>query len=179
MQCQGSDVSGLVRAPRRFYAHAAACCVALAAFAGAASATELEYAVGADLSFLRSAEQAGVVFKDGGQAKPGLQIFKDHGYNWIRLRLFHTPDQLPNNQEYTTALAKQAKDMGFRFLLDIHYSDTWADPQKQFVPKAWAKLSHEELVEAVFNRTQEDVAALCAAAQPPTWCRWAMKSSTA
>ena len=50
-----------------------------------------EYAIGADLSFLDQAEKNGVVFKDDGQAKPGLQIFKDHGYNWIRLRLFHTP----------------------------------------------------------------------------------------
>ena len=46
-----------------------------------------DYAVGADLSFLKQAEDRGTVFKDNNQPKPGLQIFKDHGYNWIRLRL--------------------------------------------------------------------------------------------
>jgi len=50
-----------------------------------------DYAIGADLSFLKQAEERGVVFKDNGQGKPGLQIFKEHGYNWIRLRLFPLP----------------------------------------------------------------------------------------
>ena len=94
-----------------------------------------EYAVGADLSFLKQAEDHGKVFKDMGVAKPGLEFFKDHGYNWIRLRLFHTPTDLPNNLEYTIALAKDAKKLGYHFLLDYHYSDTWADPGKQFLPK--------------------------------------------
>ena len=86
-----------------------------------------EYAIGADLSFLKSAEDKGHVFKENNEAKPGLKIFRDHGYNWIRLRLFHTPTDLPNNLEYTIALAKSAKNIGMKFLLDYHYSDTWAD----------------------------------------------------
>lgn len=118
-----------------------------------------DYAIGADLSFLKQAEDRGTVFKEAGQAKPGLQIFKDHGYNWIRLRLFHTPTQLPNNLPYTIALAKQANQLGFKFLLDFHYSDTWADPGKQFLPKAWQGKSHPELVEAVFAYTRDTVAA--------------------
>lgn len=118
-----------------------------------------EYAIGADLSFLAHAEQNGRVFKDGGQPKPGLRIFKDHGYNWIRLRLFHTPTQLPNDLEYTIAQAKAAKELGFKFLLNYHYSDTWADPQKQYVPQAWEGLSHEQLVEAVADYTRDTIAA--------------------
>jgi arabinogalactan endo-1,4-beta-galactosidase len=117
------------------------------------------YAMGADLSFLKQAEDRGTVFKDGGQAKPGLQIFKDHGYNWIRLRLFHSPTQLPNNLEYTLALAKDAKKLGYKFLLNYHYSDTWADPGKQTLPKAWQGKTHEELVQAVFEYTRDTVAA--------------------
>ena len=66
-----------------------------------AAASQAAYAIGADLSFLRQAESEGVVFKDHGQARPGLQILRDHGYNWVRLRLFHTPTTLPNNLEYT------------------------------------------------------------------------------
>jgi len=113
-----------------------------------------EYAIGADLSFLKQAEDNGFVFKENGQGKPGLQIFKEHGYNWIRLRLFHTPTQLPNNLEYTIALAKQAKKLGYKFLLNYHYSDTWADPGKQFLPKAWEGMSHDELVSAVYDYTR-------------------------
>ena len=50
-----------------------------------------EFAFGADLSFLKQAEDRGEVFRDGTNALPGLQIFKNHGYNWIRLRLFVEP----------------------------------------------------------------------------------------
>lgn len=118
-----------------------------------------EYAVGADLSFLKQAEDHGKSFKDMGVAKPALEIFKDHGYNWIRLRLFHSPTDLPNNLEYTIALAKDAKKLGYRFLLDYHYSDTWADPGKQFLPKAWERMSHAQLVKAVFEYTKQTISA--------------------
>jgi arabinogalactan endo-1,4-beta-galactosidase len=118
-----------------------------------------EYALGADLSFLKQAEDSGFEFKENGEAQAGLQIFKNHGYNWIRLRLFHTPTQLPNSLEYTIALAKEAKKMGYKFLLDYHYSDTWADPGKQFIPKAWEGKSHNELTEAVYDYTRETMIA--------------------
>jgi len=118
-----------------------------------------DYAIGADLSFLKQAEDRGVVFKDNGQGKPGLKILKEHGYNWIRLRLFHIPTRLPNNLEYTIALAKEAKKLGFKFLLNYHYSDTWADPGKQYIPKAWEDKSHAELVQAVFEYTWDTIIA--------------------
>ena len=126
-----------------------------------------DYAIGADLSFLKQAEDRGTVFKDSGQAKPGLQIFRDHGYNWIRLRLFHTPTRLPNNLDYTIALAKDAKKLGYKFLLDYHYSDTWADPGKQTIPKAWEGKSHAELVQAVFEYTRDTIVAFRAAGVLP------------
>jgi arabinogalactan endo-1,4-beta-galactosidase len=118
-----------------------------------------DYAVGADLSFLKQAEDRGTQFRDNGKPAPGLQIFKDHGYSWIRLRLFHTPTELPNNLEYTIATAQAAKKLGFKFLLDYHYSDTWADPGKQFIPKAWAGMTHAQLVDAVFDYTKQTIAA--------------------
>ena len=118
-----------------------------------------EYAVGADLSFLADAEAHGKTFKDRGEVKPGLAIFRDHGYNWIRLRLFHSPTELPNNLDYTIALAKDAKQRGFNLLLNFHYSDTWADPEKQFLPKAWEGLSHDELEQAVFEYTRDSLVA--------------------
>jgi arabinogalactan endo-1,4-beta-galactosidase len=128
---------------------------------------EDEYAVGADVSFLHDAEAKGIEFKQDGVSKPGLQIFKDGGYNWVRLRLFHSPDRLPNDLEYTVAEAKQAKALGFKFLLNYHYSDTWADPAKQFLPKAWEGKSHEELVEAVHDYTRDTMIAFREAGAMP------------
>jgi arabinogalactan endo-1,4-beta-galactosidase len=132
--------------------------VVLLIICAAAGLRAADYAIGADLSFLKQNEDRGVVFKDNNEAKPGLQIFKDHGYNWIRLRLFHTPTQLPNNLEYTLAMARSAKALGYKFLLDYHYSDTWADPGKQFLPKAWEGKSHAELVSAVREYTARTIA---------------------
>ncbi len=117
-----------------------------------------DYAVGADLSFLKQAEDRGTVFKDNSAAKPGLQIFRDHGYNWIRLRLFHTPNQLPNNLAYTIALAQAARQLGYKFLLDFHYSDTWADPGKQFIPKSWETMTHAQMVAALRDYTRDIIA---------------------
>lgn len=126
-----------------------------------------EYAIGADVSFLGQAEQQGTVFKENGRPKPGLQILKDHGYNWVRLRLFHTPTTLPNDLPYTIALARQARKLGLKFLLDYHYSDTWADPGKQFIPKAWEGKSHAELVQAVFEYTRDTMIAFRKAGVAP------------
>ena len=119
-----------------------------------------DFAVGADLSSLKQAEDRGVVFRDGDRAMPGLSLFRAHGYSWVRLRLFNHPTRLPNNLEYTLATAKAAKQLGYKFLLDFHYSDTWADPGKQPMPKAWESKSHAEVVQAVFEFTRDTVAAL-------------------
>lgn len=126
-----------------------------------------DFAIGADLSFLKAAEEKGFQFKEDGKAKPGLEIFKDHGYNWIRLRLFHTPTELPNNLDYTIALAQEAKKLGFKFLLDFHYSDTWADPGKQFTPKAWEKKSLDELVIALHDYSRDVMVKFNEAGVPP------------
>jgi arabinogalactan endo-1,4-beta-galactosidase len=121
---------------------------------------QLGFAVGADLSFLKSAEDRGIAFKDGGVAKPGLDIFRDHGYDWIRLRLFHTPTRLPNSLAYTIELAQDAKARGFRFLLDYHFADSWADPQQQPTPAAWDTTDIELLLDSVYGYTRATIRAM-------------------
>jgi arabinogalactan endo-1,4-beta-galactosidase len=123
------------------------------------SSADITYAVGADLSFLKSAEDRGVEFKDGGVVRPGLDIFRDHGYNWIRLRLFHSPTRLPNDLEYTIDLARQARERGFRFLLDYHYADSWADPGQQWPPAAWDTTDIDVAVDSVFQYTRSTIEA--------------------
>jgi len=121
------------------------------------------FAVGADVSFLPKCEQDGLVFKENGQPKDVLAILREHHYNWVRLRIFHdpaaAPDRLPNDLDYTLALARRAKAMGFHLLLDLHYSDSWADPGKQPTPVAWAKLKHKQLVAQVFAYSRDTIAA--------------------
>jgi arabinogalactan endo-1,4-beta-galactosidase len=126
-----------------------------------------QYAIGADVSFLPAAEQQGAVFKDHGTAEPGLEILRQHSYNWIRLRIFVAPTRLPNNLDYTLAAAKQAKSMGFKFLLDFHYADDWADPGHQPTPVAWQSYTHKQLVDAVFAYTRDTIAAFRAAGVMP------------
>src|SRR5882672_7424571 len=128
-------------------------------YAFACTAYGQDYAIGADVSFLGQSEHQGIVFRDNGTPTPGLQILKNHGYGWIRLRLFHTPSTLPNNLEYTIAMAQDARKLGFKFLLDYHYADDWADPGKQPIPKAWQAKSHKDLVQAVFAYTRDTIAA--------------------
>lgn len=129
---------------------------------------ELTYAVGADLSFLKFAEEEeGIAFRDGGVVKPGLEIFRDHGYDWIRLRLFHSPDRLPNDLAYTIALAREAKAMGYRFLLDYHYADHWADPGQQWMPAAWEDEPMDVLVDSVFRYTKATIEAFREAGAMP------------
>ena len=141
-------------------------CVCLAIGAGcllvsAGAVRAAEFAFGADLSFLKQAEGHGKAFKTNGVAEPGLQIFRDHGYNWIRLRLFVEPVKqgLPNDLAYTLATAQEARKLGFKFLLDLHYAQSWADPAKQPTPEAWQKLSHEELKQKVFEYTRDTIIA--------------------
>lgn len=116
--------------------------------------------VGADVSFLRQMEQQGVAFHDNGAVKPGLQILKEHGYNWVRLRIFVHPATLPNDLACTLASAKDAKARGFKLLLDFHYADDWADPGHEPTPAAWKSLDHAHLTKAVFAYTRDTIRAL-------------------
>lgn len=124
------------------------------------SSVDITYAVGADLSFLKSVEDRGVQFRDiDGEVRPALDIFRDHGYNWIRLRLFHSPDRLPNDLAYTIDLAQQAKERGYKFLLDYHYADSWADPGQQWSPAAWDTTDIHATVDSVYEYTKSTIEA--------------------
>jgi len=117
---------------------------------------------GADLSMLQYLQDHGVQYRENGQVKDPLAIFKEHGCNYVRLRIFVNPSGLHgqvNTLAYTLALAKRVKQMGFGFLLDFHYSDGWADPGKQYIPAEWKDLTHEQLVERVYTYTKDTLSA--------------------
>ncbi len=143
----------------------------LAAPAAAKPAPTLPaFLAGGDLSFLAAEEKAGAVYKDGGKAEDALQIVKAHGWNTVRLRLWVHPDgqgMNVNSLPYTLALAKRVKAAGLRLLLDLHYSDTWADPGHQAKPAAWKDLPFSALTVQVRNYSRDTVAAFRKAGAVP------------
>jgi arabinogalactan endo-1,4-beta-galactosidase len=104
--------------------------------------------LGADISALERIEQAGGQFRDSGQLGDAIAILRVHGANGFRLRLFVSPndsDVQVNDLPYTLRMAGRVKAAGAMFLLDFHYSDTWADPGHQTTPAAWAGLDLDSL----------------------------------
>ena len=145
----------------------------------AASLSE-EYMRGVDASEVKALEECGIKFYDSDNTeKDVFEIFANHGVNWVRLRIWNdytvamdsTYGNLGsaywapygwNNLSRTIAMAKRAKAHGLKILLDFHYSDTWADPSKQFLPEMWSdyKDNPEALAKAVASYTKEIVIAM-------------------
>lgn len=127
-----------------------------------------ENILGADISFLPQLEAKGISFSDKGVSKDVIFLLKEKGFNYIRLRVFvnpsadsgYSPKKGFCGLTHTLEMAKRIKSAGLKFLLDFHYSDTWADPGKQFKPAAWENLSFPELTKAVKAHTIEVLTAL-------------------
>ncbi|HZJ89639.1 MAG TPA: glycosyl hydrolase 53 family protein [Bacilli bacterium] len=122
------------------------------------------FTYGADISSLASLEELGATFKDkDGTTKDLFVLLKDAGFTSIRLRLFVDPYSLDgepygggtNDLARTLSLAKRANAHGFPVVLNFHYSDFWADPGKQIVPKAWQQMHFDELLGQINNYTLE------------------------
>ncbi|HUB26138.1 MAG TPA: glycosyl hydrolase 53 family protein [Tepidisphaeraceae bacterium] len=140
----------------------------------AAPAADRQFLAGVDISMLPTIEQAGGIFRDGGKPGDAIAILRDHGCNLFRVRLFVDPDSdyattfgAVQNLDYVRGLARRIKAAGGLFLLDLHYSDTWADPGKQYKPKAWEKLGFDDLVRQVHDYTASVMSDLAAAGAMP------------
>lgn len=123
----------------------------------------MEFMIGHDVSSLLSVERAGAKFYDQGREGDALEILKRYGANYVRLRLWNDPyDDQGNaygagvcNLETVLTLARRAKNLGMKWLLCLHYSDFWADPGKQWPPKAWAGFDAVQMEQAVYDYTKE------------------------
>ncbi len=126
--------------------------------------------VGADVGWLTQLESIGYTWTDTtGTSGNALQILKNSGVNTIRIRTFVNPTITAGvlgvgdlDQTGSIALAKQANALGFKIMIDFHYSDTWADPGHQTVPAAWASDSYAQLQTDVYNYTFNYMSALAA-----------------
>lgn len=118
---------------------------------------------GADVSMLEELEQHGAKYYINQQSKDLFAILKECGVNMIRLRLWNDPYSEQgepyggggNDLETTMRLARRIAENGLAFMLDFHYSDFWADPAKQFKPKAWIALHGQPLCEEVYRYTKD------------------------
>ena len=96
------------------------------------------FASGADISGVTEFEAKGVKFYDkAGNETECTAIMKGLGMNAIRLKAWVNPKDKYNAKEDVLAKALRAKAQGMRLMIDFHYSDTWADPGQQAVPKDW------------------------------------------
>ncbi|MBN2564665.1 MAG: glycosyl hydrolase 53 family protein [Candidatus Eisenbacteria bacterium] len=109
--------------------------------------------IGADLSYVPRLLSAGATYRVGGDPVLPLEAFRAHGYDVVRLRLWHSPDQPWHGADATLAFAREAVAAGFDLMLDLHCSDTWADPGHQMKPAAWEGLEFEALVDSVYAYT--------------------------
>ncbi len=127
---------------------------------------------GADVSALATFEHHGAVYRDGRQSGDALAILRARGVDCYRLRLFVAPsgaDVETNDLAYTLALAQRVKRTGATLLLDIHYSDTWADPAKQTKPAAWTGQELPQLAATVRRYTADVLRAFAAAGAAPEY----------
>lgn len=122
------------------------------------------FLTGADLSELPQHEAQGLQYFDGGKGGNLLQIARRNGWNVIRVRLWVNPSSKPEDRvsslNSVTAFGKRIKAGDFQFLLDIHYSDTWADPGHQTKPATWDALPFPQLVQQVQDYSREVIAHL-------------------
>jgi len=138
--------------------------MALALMAASANAqtSPRAYYFGSDLSYVNEMEDCGAVYrgKDGTPADV-YGLFAQTGTNLIRIRLWNDPHwtDYSNLNDVRRAL-RRAKEAGLPVLLDFHYSDDWADGEKQLVPKAWAGLSTEAQAEALYRFTYDTLMTL-------------------
>ncbi len=135
--------------------------------------TTNEFVMGADLSYVNQILDHGGTYRDSGAVENPYKIFKDHGANVARFRLWHNPewvrDEVYNDPDVPlySGLADvekaigEAKGQGMEVALDFHYSDIWADPGRQDVPKAWRNITDlEVLKDSVYKYTKQTLAHL-------------------
>lgn len=121
------------------------------------------FAFGADISW------GGSNLKDkNGVPKDLLTILKEQGLNSVRFRVWYPPDGASGKNEVVRR-SKEAHDRGFKVMIDFHYSDSWADPGKQYKPSAWENHTFEQLVQDVYDHTYDVLDTLKKAGITPAW----------
>ena len=119
------------------------------------------FARGADVSWLTEMEASGRKFYNSkGRERECMELLRELGMNAIRLRVWVDPENGWCSKEDVIAKAWRAHNLGYRLMIDFHYSDEWADPLDQFKPVAWEDHSVEQLLEDISSHTKDVLSAL-------------------
>ena len=121
---------------------------------------------GMDVSSMLSLEESGVTFKNANDEVEDLfTLLKESGVNYVRLRVWNDPFTADGqgygggnvNADRALTMAKRATAAGLKVLVDFHYSDFWADPSKQQVPKAWKSFEGDvdKTADTVYDYTKQ------------------------
>jgi arabinogalactan endo-1,4-beta-galactosidase len=124
--------------------------------------------LGADISSLKKSEDMGGVYRYvDGKESDALHILADHGLNYARLRVWVDPADGYHNKTEILEMALRLKSLDIKLLVDLHYSDDWADPGKQIKPAAWKEFDFEQLKMAVYEHTFDVCNSLVSQGTPP------------
>ncbi|MEC3888929.1 glycoside hydrolase family 53 protein [Xanthomonas campestris] len=135
--------------------------LALSTAAYAAPAPKTLY-LGADLSYVNEMEECGVQYRENGVVKDPFELFHTHGANLVRVRLWNDARWTKySDLSDVKKTIRRAHAQGMQVLLDLHYSDDWADGEKQLIPKAWASITDtDELARTLYGFTYDTLSAL-------------------
>jgi len=112
--------------------------------------------LGADISSLNKSEALGGIYRtEKGKQRDALRILRSGGLNWARLRVWVDPADGHHDKDELLQMAKRIKQSEMRLLVNLHYSDTWADPAHQTKPAAWKDYAFGELKQAVYDHTYD------------------------
>ena len=130
-----------------------------------------DFVKGADVGFLAGQERRGVKFHDkNGKERVCLELLKnDFQISAIRLRVWVNPRGGSCGKEEVLAMALRAKNLGMDVMIDFHYSDSWADPGKQPIPKAWQGHSYEQMKKDLREHTIDVLSLLKENGVKPRW----------
>ena len=133
--------------------------------------------LGGDISMLPVLQQRGAQYRDAwGRDTDPYVLFKQQGWNMMRVRLFVDPANAPGKHHdegvcqdlpYVIGLCRTIKSRGFKIMLDFHYSDTWADPAKQYTPQRWHGLGAATLTDSIYVYTRNCLRAMRQAGVAP------------
>ena len=134
--------------------------------------------VGGDISLLTKYEEKGANYLDvNGKKIPHMLTFlKEQGLNTMRVRLFVDPSKAPAEEvkqgvcqdlDFVINLGRRIKETGLQFMLDFHYSDSWADPSNQWTPDAWKSLGNDQLYTKIYDYTRDCLERMNAAGASP------------
>ena len=139
--------------------------------AGAQQTTTADFVKGADVGFLTGQERHGVKFHDrNGRERECLELLKnDYQMSAIRMRVWVNPRGGSCDKNELLAMARRVKALGMQLMVDFHYSDSWADPAKQPIPKAWEGHSYKQMKRDLAQHTIEVLTLLKENDIEPRW----------